>query len=241
MKKKGNIVAIIPARAGSKRIPNKNIREIDGKPLIAYTIEEAKKSKLLDRIIVSTDSEKIAGIARKYGAEVPFIRPSELATDTAPTSLALIHAVDYLEKTENYPVDVVVILQPNCPLRTAGQIDEGIKKLLELDADSLVGLKKADPPWWLFRTRGDKVELFLKDDKIDFYTRSQDFPPVYLISGALHITRKEWLMKTGKPFNLENCGYIIMDKESSVDIDEMADFMLAEQIIKLRKRGGNKK
>ncbi len=235
MKKPGNIVAIIPARAGSKRIPNKNIRLLAGKPLIAYTIEAALRSKLLDRVIVSTDSLEIAEIAKRYGAEVPFLRPKELATDTCPTAPVIVHAIKYLEQQENYPVYAFIILQPVCPLRKSEHIDEAIKKLIKTKADSVIGLKRAEPPWWLFKINKDKVDLFLKDDKINFYTRSQDFPPVYLINGALHLSKRDYLMKTGKPFNLDNCSYVIMDNESSIDIDTIQDFMLTEQILKLKR------
>ncbi|MEK7090571.1 MAG: acylneuraminate cytidylyltransferase family protein, partial [Patescibacteria group bacterium] len=135
--KKMEILGIIPARGGSKGVPGKNIRNLAGKPLIAWTIEIAKQSNLLTRLIISTDSEEIAKVAEKYGGEVPFLRPAEISGDLATDVEFLNHALDFLKQKENYEPDIILRLPPTSPLRTAAHIDQGIQKLLDNpDADS---------------------------------------------------------------------------------------------------------
>lgn len=241
MKKKGKIVAVILARGGSKSIPGKNIRSLAGKPLIAYAIEAALKSKLLDRVIVSTDNEEIANIARKYGAEVPFMRPAELATDTAHTPPVIEHAISWLETNENYPVYAAVTLQPTSPLRTAEHIDEGIKKFLGRDCNSLISLTNAFPPYWMFKAdETDKSKLapliyFGKENP--FNLERQQFPKVYQPNGALYITRRDYLKKEGAIVDQKNTEYMLMDEKSSLDIDSEVDFRLVEEILKERREG----
>ena len=133
-----DILGIIPARGGSKGIPGKNIKMIAGKPLIEWTIEAAKKSKLLTRVIVSTDDEKIAEVAKQYGAEVPFLRPKDIAQDLSTDVEFLIHALDWLKANQGYEPEIIVRLPPTSPLRTAAHIDEGIKKLMDTpEADAV--------------------------------------------------------------------------------------------------------
>ena len=132
--KKQNVVAVIPARGGSKGVPGKNIKLLGGKPLISYVLEAAKKCQLIDRIIVSTDDEQIAEVAKKYGAEVPFMRPAELAEDATPTELVLKHAVEWLEQNEKYKTDIVVFFQLTDLPRTKGLIEKVVSRILEDDS-----------------------------------------------------------------------------------------------------------
>lgn len=232
------VVAVIPARAGSKGLLNKNVKRLLGKPLISYTIEAALRSKFIDRVIVSTDGKKIAKIARKYGAEVPFLRPAYLATDTVHTPPVIEHAVNYLEKNENYKVNIVVTLQPTSPLRKAEHIDLGIKKFLKEGTDSLVGVKEAYPPWWLFKPKGDRIIPFIEFKKgvLAYNLERQQLPKVYQPNGALYVTKRGCLKKTNSLINPRSCAYLLMDEESSLDIDTPLDFKVIEQVLKMKKR-----
>jgi CMP-N,N'-diacetyllegionaminic acid synthase len=231
------VVAVITAREGSKGLPNKNIKMLLGKPLIYYTIKAALGSKFIDRVIVSTDGKEIAKIAKKYGAEVPFLRPAHLATDTAHTPPVVEHAISYLEKEEGYKVDIVVTLQPTNPLRTTEHIDLGIKKFLNAKTDSLAGVKEAFPPWWLFRPKGDKIVSFIKFKKgINPYNlERQQLPKVYQPNGAVYITKRNYLKRSNSVINPKSCAYLLMDEESSLDIDTPRDFKVTEQVLKMRK------
>jgi len=231
------VVAVIPARAGSKGLPGKNIRKLLGKPLISYTIEAALRSKFIDRTIVSTDGKKIADVARKYGAEVPFLRPAYLATDTAHTPPVIEHAVSYLEDREGYKVDVVVTLQPTSPLRRANHIDLGIKKFLKVGADSLASVKEAFPPWWLFRPKGDRVVPFIEFKKgvNALNLERQQLPRVYQANGALYVTKRDYLKRANSLVNPKSCAHLLMDEESSLDVDTPLDFKVIEQVLKTEK------
>lgn len=237
MERKGNIVAVIVARGGSKSVPKKNIKLLAGKPLIAYTIEAALKSRFLDRVIVSTDDDEIAEISKKYGAEVPFKRPAELATDTAHTPEVIEHAVSWLEKNENYPVFAVVTLQPTSPLRKTRHIDEGIKKFLEGNHNSLISIKEAFSPYWMFKTEGNRAIPFVDYEKElgkvnPLELERQQLPRVYRVEGTLYITKRDYLKKEMSRFDLKNCGYILLDEKESLDIDTEIDFKLAEEVLK---------
>jgi len=230
--KKINVVAIITARGGSKRVLHKNIRKLAGKPLIAYTIEEAKKSKTLDRVIVSTDDKKIAKISRACGAEVPFRRPSRLARDTSHSPAIIKHAVRYLESKENYRPDIIVVLQPTSPFRRAQHIDEAVRKMIETGADSVVSVcEVAEPPYWMKRLVKDKVIPFVKS-KIDYHIlERQQLPKVYRLNGAVYVVRRDFLMKENKIIG-GDIRAIIMNQMHSLDMDTLLDFFLAEIVIK---------
>jgi len=224
------IVAIIPARGGSKGIPRKNIQEIAGKPLLAYTIEAAFKSKYINRVIVSTDSPEIAKIAKSYGAEVPFLRPPELAKDDTPGIVVVQHAVRYLETVEGYPVDIVVILQPTSPLRKTKYIDAAIKKLIESGADSVVSVCEVKHhPFWSFIMKNDKLYPFI--EKGLTITRRQLLPKVYSANGAVYAVKKDVLFKENSVFGKDTRA-IVMPREESVDIDDYFDLFMAEMVIK---------
>jgi len=203
------ILGVTPARGGSKGIPRKNIRELCGKPLIAWTIEAAKQSKLLDRYVVSTEDKKIAEVARKYGAEVLY-RPKELATDEASTLSVL---QDVLKKID---ADVVVLLQCTSPIRDRGLIDRCIKRVLETNADSLAtGFMCKLYGWGTYSARKQDLEGFFHDDG-----------NVYVVKADLIRKGKLW----GKKMEKMEIG-----KEQNIEIDDEFDFWLTEQI--LRKRG----
>lgn len=234
--KRYNIAGIIPARAGSKAVPKKNIRELAGKPLIAYTIEQALKSKKLSRVIVSTDSKEIAKIAKTYGAEVPFLRPSNLAKDTIPSRPVLEHAINYLEKKENYKVDIVVMLQPTSPLRKASDIDAGIQKLIKTRADSVTSICKTEyPPYWVKTLRGDKLTPFVKSKKDYDQVVRQQLPKTYKLNGALYVTWRDVLSKQKKILGKDTRA-ILMDSIRSLDIDDELDFLVAEKAMEKIRR-----
>lgn len=232
------IIAIIPARGGSKGIPKKNIKSLAGKPMVAYTIEAALKSEYLDRTIVSTDDEKIAEIARKYGAEVPFMRPKELAEDDVPAiPYVLRHAVEELKRSEGFDVDIIVMLQPTSPLRGTKYINLAIEKLITTKCDWAATVSEANPhPFRMRRMKGDKLEPLFEAENI--WAQRQDFPPIYHLNGAVYVTWKDVIM--GKEvFQNKDWRGIIMKEEDAIDIDTLTDFLVAESILKRRGKNGD--
>lgn len=230
-------IAVIPARGGSKGLPGKNLADLGGKPLVAWTIEAALESKKLSRVILSTDSEEIAEVGRKFGAEVPFLRPAELATDTAPTAHVVEHAISYIERTEGARFDYAVKLQAATPFRTAAHIDEAIDRFEAGGHDSLITVYKHEyPPWWMFLLDGDKLKPVLpwNEDRNIFNLSRQRFPKVYRPNGAFYVTRRQRLGETGDMINPDSCGYHVMTAEESVDIDTIFDLMLAREVLRQR-------
>lgn len=226
------ILSIITARGGSKGIPRKNIKMLAGKPLIAWTIEAALQSHVLNRVIVSTDDEEIAEISKKWKAEVPFLRPCDLAKDDSPTLPVLQHALSWLRSSEGYIPEVIVTLQPTSPLRRAEHIDQAIALLQKTRADSMVSVCLTEhSPYWMKRLEEDRVFPFLDGKKE--YQRRQDLPPVYRINGAIYATRYEILMKENRILG-EDTRALVMDRESSIDIDTPLDFKMAELILRER-------
>ena len=216
---KGKILAIIPARGGSKEIPGKNIKELNGKPLMAYTIEEALKCPEIDRVVVSTDSKEIAQVAEKSGAEVPFMRPAQLAADTSKTIDAVWDALDRLEEDYEY----VVLLQPTSPLRLAEDITGAIQKAVETGKDVVSVSKVQDPPVLMRQMdeNGELTPLLTEGSTV----RRQDMKPWYRVNGSVYVNKVERLTKTTS-FNDNPAGYEI-PRERSLDIDEPEDFELA--------------
>ncbi len=229
------VLGVITARGGSKRIPGKNLRPLLGKPLIVYTIKAALGSKLLTRVILSTDDDEIMKVGRDCGVEVPFRRPPELAGDTTPTVAVIIHAVEFMEKRGFFP-DIIVILEPTSPLRQAEDIDNAIRKHIETDADSVVSVTKTDH-WHPIRAK--KIE----DDIIDDYcleekegVRRQDLPPAYFRNGAFYSVKRDVLINKHRLYGETTRPYI-MPAERSADINEEIDFKLAEVLLTERQRG----
>lgn len=219
-----SVLALVPARGGSKGIPGKNIIPLGGKPLIAWTIEAARAVAAIDRLIVSTDDEAIASVARGCGCEVPFLRPPELAQDSTAGIDVVLHALDELEH-----FDIVVLLQPTSPFRTSAHIDEAIKLLLEQHAPSIVSVaQSAKPPEWLYYTdENGRLEPMLKGG--EDLSRRQDSKPVFYLNGAIYVARTEWLREQGSFVGDDTVAYV-MPAESSIDIDEPWDLQLAEAI-----------
>ncbi|WP_346939223.1 acylneuraminate cytidylyltransferase family protein [uncultured Clostridium sp.] len=224
------ILAIIPARGGSKGVPRKNVRELNGRPLIGYTIEAAKKSNRVSRVVVTTEDIEIATVSREYKAEVPYLRPDELSQDNSPTMECVLHMLNYLEKTEGYVSDYVLLLQCTSPLRNHSHINEAIDKLLNSDYDSIVSVCEAEVnPYWANIFEGDKLKYFIEEGRK--ITRRQELPNVYRMNGAIYLIKTE-VLKKQKTFEPEEVMGYIMDSYSSVDIDTEMDFKIAEAIIK---------
>ena len=229
--KQPTTLAVITARGGSKGIPQKNLSTILGKPLIAYTIEAALQAKTLTRTIVSTDDKTIAQVSKQYGAEVPFLRPQHLATDTATSIAVLQHAVTNLANEEDYKTDLIVCLQPTSPLRTAGDIDQAVNLCLQSGADSVVSLCQAKyHPYWTKKIFDGRVYPLINEDEQN-YTRRQDLPPVYQLNGALYVIRAKVLLEETRILGEYTIPYI-MPQERSIDIDTKTDLQIAELLLK---------
>jgi len=219
------ILAIIPARAGSKRLVNKNILDLNGKPLIAYTIEAAKKSIYIDKVVVTSDSEAILNIAKEYQVD-SLKRPDKLATDTATTIDVIKHTI------KNYKeYDYLVLLQPTSPLRNEKHIDKAIELLGEKNADAIVSVTQMEhSPLWS-NTLSDDLDMsnFLKEEIKT--KRSQDLEKFYRLNGAIYICKIDRFLKENSLFLKNNIYAFVMDRKSSVDIDDATDFKLAEVLI----------
>lgn len=224
------ILAFIPARAGSKGIKNKNIVDLKGKPLIAYSIEAAKASYYIDEIIVSTDGENIAQVAMEYGAEVPFLRPKKLASDTSKTVDAVMHLINYLDE-KGRGFDVLVLLQPTQPLRTAEDIDEAIRIFFRNGQEALASVSVVDDHPLLIRSisKDGHLKSLLNESST---CRRQDMQEYYRVNGAIYINLiSELSLDTS--FN-DNAVPYIMEEEHSVDIDEWKDLKLCELYLNQR-------
>lgn len=231
MYKEQKILAIIPARGGSKGILRKNITPLGGKPLISYTIEAALKSKYIDRVIVSTEDEEIAEVSKAYGAEVPFRRPQELATDTTPSITVIPHTLKMLEEQENYHPDIVIYLELTYPFRRGKQIDDALEKID--DHNSVVSIGEVEDHPYLMLTQDEKgiVHPYIKLQKRPF--RRQEYPSVLRLEGAFYIVRTDYYQKNPNKVSIfpdsdeRACG-VLINKISSIDVDEPSDLELAE-------------
>jgi CMP-N,N'-diacetyllegionaminic acid synthase len=232
---KPHVVAIIAARGGSKGLPGKNIRPLAGKPLIAYSVEAAKASPYVDRVIVTTDSPEIAEVARKFGAEVPFMRPPELAQDLTPTEPVLAHAVEWLEREEGYRVDIVVFLQPTDIFRKRTMIDETVKCLLDDPAvESAFVAYKTHKNFW---RKKDGQWVRMAPDLA--YGPRQKKEPVYREDTGLACATRASLIKAGKRLG-DRVEIIANDDDaSSIDIHTEFDFWLADKVLSEGRRTVN--
>lgn len=225
-------LAIIPARSKSKGLIDKNIKQLNGKPMMAYSIEAAILSGLFDEIMVSTDSEAYASIAVKHGASVPFLRSHELSSDTA-TSWAVVKEV--IEKYEEIGIkfDTVSLLQPTSPLRTAEDIKNGYDTFNKKQADLVVSVCEVDhsPLWSNTLPQDNCMEHFI--DSSLLYKQRQNLSQYYRINGALYIVRVSHLMSSSNLYSSKSYA-IIMDKKKSIDIDDELDFIIAQSILKLK-------
>ena len=219
-------LAVIPARGGSKRLPNKNILDLNGKPLIAWSIEAAKKSKKIDDVVVTSDSEKILNIAKQYNVKA-IKRPDFLASDTATTFDAIKHVIETLDDKYEY----IVLLQPTSPLRNEKHIDEAIELLEQKNADAVISVCEMDhSPLWS-NTLPENLDMsnFLRDEVKN--KRSQDLDKYYRLNGAIYICRTDRLLKEKTFFIKDKIYAYIMDRKSSVDIDDEIDFKLAKVLM----------
>ncbi|MFP8953873.1 cytidylyltransferase domain-containing protein [Natrialbaceae archaeon A-arb3/5] len=228
-----DIIAIIPARGGSSRIPEKNIRKLAGKPLIAHTIEDALESEMIDSAIVSTDDEKIATIAKEFGGDVPFLRPEELATDTAPTTPVITHALDWIKDNRGVTYDIIVLLQVTSPFRKSKDIDEMINKLLSTEATSAISTTEYNvPPQWAVSKDSQGYLCPHYDDSplwSESPSRSQDFTLEHP-NGAIFSTYVKEFRETETFYTDQTVGYK-MPPERSIDIDEPFDFQIAKALL----------
>ena len=231
------ILAIIPARSGSKSVKNKNIRLIGGKPMLAYSIEHAKQSKYINRILVTTDSEEYAAIAREYGAETPFIRPAELAQDDSLDVDVFAHAIDYLAEEEQYEPDIIVQLRPTTPVRDPEDIDRMIEMMLSddtVDAVRSVTLTDAIPHKMWYVREDDLLEPIMKDIPEAYNMARQNLPKIYLQNGNTDVLRPANVTKyhsmTGKKIK----GYVMKE---IFDVDTPQDFERASEYLKIKEGG----
>jgi len=219
-------LAIIPARGGSKRLPKKNILDLGGKPLIAWSIEAALSSKYIDKVIVSSDDKKILDIAEELGSDI-IKRPDELASDTATSFDAIEHTI---KNVKNY--DYVIVLQPTSPLRGSKHIDDAIELLENKKADAVISVCEVEhsPLWANTLDESGSMDSFLISETHN--KRSQDLPVYYRLNGAIYIINIKRLLAEKKFLLSDNCYAFKMDGHSSVDIDNDLDFLLAEIILK---------
>ncbi|MBI2612554.1 acylneuraminate cytidylyltransferase family protein [Candidatus Kaiserbacteria bacterium] len=230
-RKDANILAIIPARAGSRGIPNKNIRMFAGKPLIAYTIEVAKAAPSLDRIVVSTDSQEIAGIAQKYGAEVPFLRPAELATDASTVVDAVIHLLEQLRK-DGYEPTHILLLQPTSPLRTSEDIESAVRLFNDSRADSLVSVCRSEN---VLMTKDKGNVIHFENPEMLTSPNRQQLPAYFRFDGSmLYLVDAKKLIAEKTFFPGKLVGYEI-PRWRAIDLDEPEDFVVGEVIFGNRK------
>ncbi len=221
-------LVIIPARGGSKGVPGKNIKLLKGKPLIHYAIEAARAVFPDERICVSTDAENIKACAEDTGLLVPFVRPAELASDTAGSEEVLLHAMDYYTN-RGLDFDVVILLQVTSPLRTAQHIREAMQLYTD-DLDMIVSVKKTDAnPYYLLKEEDEQG--FLHPSKKGSFTRRQDCPEVYELNGAIYLINRKALQEKGFA-SFTRIKKYLMDKQSSIDIDDSIDFQLAALLVK---------
>lgn len=236
MREGRRILALIPARGGSKGLPKKNIRPLLGKPLIAWTIEQAQASRYVDSVIVSTDDAEIARVSRRWGADVPFMRPKALSTDTANRRSVVRHALGFCARRPRYACDILLLLQPTSPLRTSGDIDASIDLMLSRKAKGIVSVCEAEhPPFWMNSLPPDgNLGRFLP--RSAWGKSRQQLPTCYRVNGAIFMAESDhYLVRDTDFFDRWSLAYV-MPQERSIDIDTAIDFKLAEVILRGKKR-----
>ena len=232
---KRKIIAIVPARSGSKGLKNKNLKKLINYPLLAYPIKAAIKSKYIDKIVVSTDSKKIAKIAKKFGAEVPFLRPKKISRDNSSSFLAIKHCLDFFKNKKKY-FDYVILLEPTSPFTTNEDIDKALKKLYKNKkfAHSIVGVSKninTHPSFNVKINRNGKIEQYFKKSFIKKYKRRQELAELYFFDGSLYISQTNTLLKKKTFYHNKTLAYIT-EKWKALEIDDAVDFICAEAIMK---------
>ncbi|MDD1653043.1 MAG: acylneuraminate cytidylyltransferase family protein [Methanomicrobiales archaeon] len=227
-----NVVAVIHARGGSKRIPLKNIQSLGGKPLIAYAIGAALGARTVQRVIVSTDHPEIRRVAEEYGAEVPFVRPPDISEDVA-SELVTQHAVTYLEEQEGYQVGIAVTIQPSTPFCTSADIDGCVRLLLESDADSAwSGREVQDRPEWMYSIDGEGyAQSLLGTEMTGDVGVSQTLPRLFVPNGGIYATRRTVLFGQNSIFGRVSRIWV-MPRLVSMDIDEAVDLEFADFLVR---------
>ncbi len=235
--KMSGILGLIIARAGSKGMRNKNMRELGGKPLLAYTLEAAAAAKTLDRIIISTDSLEMADLAKNTGVEAPFMRPPELATDEARSQDVILHALDFLRDSCNYAPCAIMILQPTSPFRTPADIAACVRLFVERQPDGVISITETDSHPYAAKTLGADGSVVPFFPEADMTANRQTWPQAYGLNGAVFLRRSEiyrnWDENAKLGINPEGkrvLGYV-MPRERSVEIDDELDFELAELLM----------
>jgi len=225
------ILGLIPARGGSKGIPRKNIKLLGGKPLLAYTFESVKNSRLLSRVILSSDDEEIMTIAKNLGLEVPYKRTSLLALDDSPSIEVMKDALEKLNK-EGEEFDAVCLLQPTTPFREEGLIDRAIEKFQLGNYDSLISVREVPHqynPHWVFEEEEGKLKISTGEK--DIISRRQDLPKAYYRDGAIYITKVEVLIMQNSIFG-ERMGFIKTEGSTNINLDDPDDWIAAEKLLK---------
>lgn len=223
------VLALVPARSGSKGLVDKNIRTLGDRPLLAWPVRAAQASALVDRVVVSTDSPAYADIATRHGADVPFIRPAELAGDTTPSCDVIIHALDHLD--EDY--SIVVLLEPTAPLTSATDVDAAIRSLIESDADAVVGIKALEgehPAYAFIETDDGHLAPYDSGRTTTALPRRQDLSPAFALSGSLYISRVERYRRDRSFVHDGTIGHEL-PPHRSVEIDSLLDFIVVESVL----------
>ena len=223
------MLAIIPARGGSKGLPGKNIKLLDGVPLICHSIKTALASNLIDRVILSTEDNEIASIAKNCGAEVPFMRSIDFASDTSMVMDSYLEVVDWIAKENSKPIDSFVALLPTVPLRISKDIDEAIKIFNDKKADSVVSVVKSQVPiqWYMYINKQEILKNYLPE--FNELKNRQENEETYVPNGAVYVFRTEVLRSTRKYYTEKTYPYI-MPRNRSADIDNLLDFEWAEYL-----------
>lgn len=233
---KFDVLGIVPARGGSKSIPRKNIKQFLGKPLIAWAIEALKESGIVSRIVVSTDDEEIASVARKYGAEIPFMRPRELAEDNTPTLPVLVHAVTWLKENEGYAPDFVVLFEPTSAAKRPRHVREVVEKLVATGADSVISVAEVpgvlNPLWQVTMDTDDRLSIFTGGPLKNFIPRRQSLPRTYYRNSSIYAFKPLLLLSSEPNIYGDDSRACVVDKKFAFDIDEPSDWEAAEEKFK---------
>ncbi len=220
-------LGVIPARGGSKRLPRKNIRDLNGAPLIAYTIAAAAGSSMLTDWLVSTDDDEIMAAAHRYGAPVPFKRPAALGGDNVRNSDVMVHAIDFMELKTGAPYDIVVLLQPTCPIRDPAHIDAAVNSLWASDHPTVASVKGP------FKKRDPNLKRIHEGVLQDYCGQVQagDWPAFYIYNASIYAVRRDWFMRERR-FVSERQVPLVMDEYHSIDVDNEVDFIIAETLVR---------
>lgn len=226
------VIAVIPARGGSKGLPRKNVLDVGGKPMLAWSVEAARRSRYVDRVVLTTDDQEIAEIGKRYGADVPFIRPAELARDDSLIDGVLIHTLDSVAESYDY----IVLLEPTTPLRNAEDIDACISLCNQKGAPACISISEPPhSPYWMVTRQGDAtVGLLLGDSLLS--SRRQDLPKAYIINGGVYVADTFWYRKKRTFLAPETLGYV-MPPERSYDVDLQLDLQTVNMILARHQNG----